>query len=279
MWMIQGGFFLGKERLDVLLVKKGLCESRERAKSSIMAGLVYVNGQRADKAGSSFPADADIQIKENLIPYVSRGGLKLEKAIHYFSIELRDKISIDIGASTGGFTDCMLQNGARKVVAIDVGYGQLAWVLRNDDRVMNMERTNIRYVKPEDIGLAADFASIDVSFISLKKVLLPVKALLKPGNGEVLCLIKPQFEAGRDKVGKHGVVRDVQVHRQVVEDVSSYAVEMGFYFKGITYSPIKGPEGNIEYLCYLSLESGTGDMKEILPALDDAVRNSHADLN
>jgi 23S rRNA (cytidine1920-2'-O)/16S rRNA (cytidine1409-2'-O)-methyltransferase len=272
-------FELEKERLDVLLVKKGLCESRERAKSCIMAGLVYVNGERADKAGSSFPADAAILLKENPVPYVSRGGLKLEKAISFFRIDLKGKTSLDIGASTGGFTDCMLKNGAEKVVAIDVGYGQLAWVLRNDERVINMERTNIRYVKPEDIGFAADFASIDVSFISLKKVLLPVKALLKPGTGEVVCLIKPQFEAGREKVGKHGVVRDIEVHRQVTVDVVSYAVESGFCFKGITFSPVKGPEGNIEYLCYLSLENGTCGLQEILPAVDEAVRSSHEELN
>lgn len=270
---------MNKERLDILLVKKGLCTSRERAKSSVMAGVVYVNGERADKPGSSYPEDADIQIRENLNPYVSRGGLKLEKAISFFSIDLTGKTSLDIGASTGGFTDCMLKNGAAKVVAVDVGYGQLAWTLRNDDRVINMERTNIRYVKPEDIGFLADFASIDVSFISLKKVLPPVKALLKPGHAEVLCLIKPQFEAGREKVGKHGVVRDMQVHMQVVEDVTSYAIGTGFYFKGITYSPIKGPEGNIEYLCYLSLESGLNSMPEILPALDEAVRCSHIELN
>lgn len=277
--MIKEVHILNKERLDILLVKRGLCESRERAKSSIMSGVVYVNGERADKPGSSYPDDADIQIRENLNPYVSRGGLKLEKAISFFSIDLNGKTSLDIGASTGGFTDCMLKNGAARVVAIDVGYGQLAWVLRNDDRVINMERTNIRYVKPEDIGFLADFASIDVSFISLKKVLLPVKALLKPGYGEVLCLIKPQFEAGREKVGKHGVVRDMQVHRQVVEEVTAFAIENGFYFRGITFSPIKGPEGNIEYLCYLSLERGLNDMAEILPALDEAVRSSHTELN
>lgn len=270
---------MDRERLDVLLVKKGLCESREKAKSSIMAGLVYVNGERADKAGSSYTADADIQLKENPNPYVSRGGLKLDKAVRCFSIDLSGKSTLDIGASTGGFTDCMLKNGAVKVAAIDVGYGQLAWVLRNDERVINMERTNIRYVKPEDVGFQADFASIDVSFISLKKVLLPVSALLKPGTGEVVCLIKPQFEAGREKVGKHGVVKDIAVHRQVVEEVVMYALEIGFFFKGIDFSPIKGPEGNIEYLCYLSLESGLSDMSEILPMLAEAVEASHSELN
>ncbi|NLK87415.1 MAG: TlyA family RNA methyltransferase [Clostridiaceae bacterium] len=270
---------MNKERLDVLLVQKGLCESREKAKRSIMAGLVYVNGERADKAGSNYPQDADIRLKENPNPYVSRGGLKLDKAIGSFGIDLAGKSSLDIGASTGGFTDCMLKNGAVKVAAIDVGYGQLAWVLRNDKRVLNLERTNIRYVKSEDVGFLADFASIDVSFISLRKVLLPVSALLKPGSGEVVCLIKPQFEAGREKVGKHGVVRDIAVHRQVVEEVVRYALEIGFLFRGITFSPIKGPEGNIEYLCYLSMEKGLSDMSEILPGLVRAVEDSHKELN
>lgn len=270
---------MNRERLDILLVKRGLCESREKAKSAIMAGLVYVNGERADKAGSNYPEDADIQMKENPNPYVSRGGLKLDKAIRCFGIDLKGKSALDIGASTGGFTDCMLQNGAEKVAAVDVGYGQLAWVLRNDERVINLERTNIRYVKPEDIGFLADFASIDVSFISLKKVLQPVSALLKPGAGEVVCLIKPQFEAGREKVGKHGVVRDIAVHHQVVREVVMYALEIGFLFRGIDYSPIKGPEGNIEYLCYLSLESGLADMSQILPMLAGAVEASHNELN
>ena len=268
-----------KERLDILMVRKGLCESRERAKSSIMAGLVYVDGVRADKAGSSFGPDVKIELKENPNPYVSRGGLKLDKAIKYFGIELAGSHAIDVGASTGGFTDCMLKQGAAKVVAIDVGYGQLAWPLRNDERVINLERTNIRYVKPEDIGTPADFASIDVSFISLKKVLPPVLELLDKEHGEVLCLIKPQFEAGREKVGKHGVVRDISVHRQVVEEVAAFAVGIGFGVKGITYSPIKGPEGNIEYLCYLSLKGGSKEIQEILPKIDEAVKLSHAELN
>ncbi len=270
---------MGKERLDVLLVRKGLCVSRERAKSSIMAGLVFVDGQRADKAGSSYDVDAKIELKENMNPYVSRGGLKLEKAISEFNIELEGKTAIDVGASTGGFTDCMLKNGAVKVVAIDVGYGQLAWKIRNDERVINMERTNIRYVKPEEVGIIADFVSIDVSFISLKKVLPTVYTLLNQEKGEVLCLIKPQFEAGRDKVGKHGVVRDISIHRQVVEDVVTFAVAIGFLLKGITYSPIKGPEGNIEYLCYLSLEDGLSDMREILPNIDKTVQASHDELD
>ncbi len=270
---------MGKERLDVLLVQKGLCESRERAKSSIMAGIVFVNGERADKAGSSYDADAKIDLKENLNPYVSRGGLKLEKAIREFNLELDGKTAIDVGASTGGFTDCMLKKGAAKVVAIDVGYGQLAWKLRNDERVINMERTNIRYVKPEDIGITADFASIDVSFISLKKVLPTVYTLVNQERGEVLCLIKPQFEAGRDKVGKHGVVRDISIHRQVVEDVVAFAVSIGFRMKGITYSPIKGPEGNIEYLCYLSLDAGLNDIREIILNIDKVVQASHDELD
>lgn len=269
---------MAKVRLDMLLVQKGLCESRERAKSSIMAGLVLVNGERADKAGSCYAQDALIELKGNLNPYVSRGGLKLDKAIKYFGIELEGMQALDIGASTGGFTDCMLKNGAVKVVAIDVGYGQLAWTLRNDERVTNLERTNIRYVKPEDIGIYADFASIDVSFISLKKVLPVVRNLLKHEKGEVLCLIKPQFEAGREKVGKHGVVKDIAVHRQVVEEIVNFATGIGFYFKGLTYSPIKGPEGNIEYLCYLSLCNGIQELKEILPKIDEIITLSHTEL-
>lgn len=268
-----------KERLDILLVKKGLCGSRERAKSSIMAGLVYVNGERADKAGSSYSQDVQIELKENLNPYVSRGGLKLDKAIRYFKINLKDKLALDIGASTGGFTDCMLKNGAVRVAAIDVGYGQLAWTLRNDERVINLERTNIRYVRPENIGFAADFASIDVSFISLKKVLPTVLTLLNREKGEVLCLIKPQFEAGREKVGKHGVVRDIAVHRQVVQEVTEYAVSIGFRLKGLTFSPIKGPEGNIEYLCYLSIEDGINDSAAIFPMIDEVVKSSHEELD
>lgn len=267
-----------KERLDLLLVQSGLCESREKAKASVMAGLVYVNGERADKPGSSYTQNVKLELRENLNPFVSRGGLKLDKAIRYFGIELDGKKTMDVGASTGGFTDCMLKNGAVKVVAIDVGYGQLAWTLRNDERVKNLERTNIRYVKPEDIGMEADFASIDVSFISLSKVLPAVKALLNQENGEVLCLIKPQFEAGRDKVGKHGVVRDIAVHRQVVEEVIAFAAGIGFRFKGLTYSPIKGPEGNIEYLCYLSLQGGEDNIQEILPLIDNVVGMSHSEL-
>lgn len=267
-----------KERLDVILVQRGLFDSRERAKSSIMAGLVYVDGERQDKPGSSYSEDALIEVRENLNPYVSRGGLKLEKAIRCFGIKLDNKKAIDVGASTGGFTDCMLKNGASRVTAIDVGYGQLAWTLRNNGRVTNLERTNIRYVKPDDIGFSADFASIDVSFISLKKVLPHVRELIDQQQGEVLCLIKPQFEAGRDKVGKHGVVRNIDVHRQVVSDVIGFAIEIGFGLKGLTFSPIKGPEGNIEYLCYLSLCSGKRNFGEAVREIDEAVLLSHAEL-
>lgn len=267
-----------RERLDVLLVRKGLSESIEKARSSIMAGVVYVNCEKAEKAGAQYPADAEIIVKESDIPYVSRGGLKLDKAIRFFGIRLDGKTAIDIGASTGGFTDCMLKNGAAKVVAVDVGYGQLAWVLRNDKRVINLERTNIRWMKLEDIGFAADFASIDVSFISLKKVIPPVKDLLVPGQGEIVCLIKPQFEAERNQVGRRGVVRDIGVHKQVVEDVVSFALGAGFFFRGITYSPVKGPEGNIEYLCHLSLKDGSARLPEILPELEEAVRQSHIEL-
>jgi 23S rRNA (cytidine1920-2'-O)/16S rRNA (cytidine1409-2'-O)-methyltransferase len=241
-----------KERLDVLIHKLGLTESREKASSQIMSGVVYVNGAKVDKPGTKFAPDSNIEIRGNALPYVSRGGLKLEKAIREFSLKLQDKTAVDIGASTGGFTDCMLQNGAAKVYAIDVGYGQLAWKLRTDSRVVCMERTNIRYVTPSAIGEQADFAAIDVSFISLTKVLPAVKQLLK-AEGELVCLIKPQFEAGKDKVGKKGVVRDKDVHIQVIEEIiSSCRDEMGFSVQGLSYSPIKGPEGNIEYLLYLS---------------------------
>jgi len=239
-----------KERLDVLLVNRNLAPSREKAKALIMAGNVFVDGQREDKAGSTFPADVEIEIRGEKLRYVSRGGLKLEKAIEVFPINLNGKICMDVGASTGGFTDCMLQNGAVKVYAVDVGTNQLAWQLRQDKRVVSMEKTNIRYLTRDKIQDDIAFSSIDVSFISLTKVLQPVKDLLAP-EGEVVCLIKPQFEAGREKVGKKGVVRDKEVHREVILKVSSYAAEIGFDCLGLTYSPIKGPEGNIEYLLYL----------------------------
>ncbi len=239
-----------KERLDVLLVNRGLAPSREKAKTMIMAGDVFVENQREDKAGSTFPINANIEVRGEQLKYVSRGGLKLEKAMQEFPITLEKKVCMDIGASTGGFTDCMLQNGAAKVFAVDVGYGQFAWKLRQDPRVVCMEKTNIRYVTPEDIGEQLDFASVDVSFISLSKVLPAAKELLKDG-GEMVCLIKPQFEAGKEKVGKKGVVRDKNVHIEVIQNVITYATGNGFQVLGLSYSPVKGPEGNIEYLIHL----------------------------
>lgn len=239
-----------KERLDVLLVKRGLAESREKAKAVIMAGEVFVNNQREDKAGQTFPVTAAIEVRGKKMKYVSRGGYKLEKAMESFPIVLNDCVCMDVGSSTGGFTDCMLQNGARFVYAIDVGTNQLAWKLRQDGRVRSMEKTNIRYVTPEDIGEAVDFVSIDVAFISLTKVLTPVKELMKEG-AQMVCLIKPQFEAGREKVGKKGVVRDKKVHEEVIEMVTNHALSLGFIVKGLEHSPIRGPEGNIEYLLYV----------------------------
>ena len=239
-----------KERLDVLLVKRNLAVSREKAKAVIMAGEVYVDGQKEDKAGSMFQDSVHIEVRGNTLPYVSRGGLKLEKAMTHFGVSLEGKVCLDVGASTGGFTDYMLQNGAKRVYAVDVGHGQLDWKLRNDPRVVCMEKTNIRYVVPDDIGEQADFSSIDVSFISLTKVLLPVRELLGEG-GEIVCLIKPQFEAGREKVGKKGVVRDPAVHLEVIEKIVDYAKSISFEILNLEFSPIKGPEGNIEYLLYL----------------------------
>lgn len=239
-----------KERLDVLLVKRNLAESREKAKALIMSGIVYVNGQKEDKAGTTFEETAPIEVRGSTLKYVSRGGLKLEKAMDRFGVRLDGKICMDVGASTGGFTDCMLQNGAVKVYSVDVGHGQLAWKLRNDERVVCMEKTNIRYVAPEDIADPIGFASIDVSFISLTKVLGPVKALLED-NGQIVCLIKPQFEAGREKVGKKGVVREPAAHLEVIDMVIDYALSIGFEALNLEFSPIKGPEGNIEYLLYL----------------------------
>lgn len=240
-----------KERLDVLLVKKGLAPSREKAKAVIMSGSVYVDGQKEDKAGSVFDEEsAQIEVRGHALPYVSRGGLKLEKALKVFPITLTDKIGMDIGASTGGFTDCMLQNGAAKVYSVDVGYGQLDWKLRQDDRVVCMEKTNFRYMTPEDIPDVLDFASVDVSFISLDKILTPAYALLKE-QGEMVALIKPQFEAGREKVGKKGVVRDPKVHEEVISRIVRHADEVSFEVLDLSYSPIRGPEGNIEYLIHL----------------------------
>lgn len=241
-----------KERLDVLLVSNGYAESREKAKAIIMSGQVFVDGQREDKAGSMFdPTKIHMEVKGATLRYVSRGGLKLEKAMSHFALSLQDKVCMDIGASTGGFTDCMLQNGASKVFSVDVGHGQLAWKLRNDPRVVCMEKTNFRYVTMEQIGELLDFASCDVSFISLTKILIPARNLLKD-RGEMVCLIKPQFEAGKDKVGKKGVVREPEVHLEVVKKILDYADMIGFDILHLEYSPIKGPEGNIEYLVHLS---------------------------
>ena len=239
-----------KERLDVLLVQKGLAPSREKAKAMIMEGNVFINNNREDKAGTMFDENVEIEIKGNTLKYVSRGGLKLEKAMIHFGISLDGKVCMDIGASTGGFTDCMLQNGAKKVYAVDVGYGQFAWKLRQDERVVCMEKTNIRYVTPEHIDDALDFASVDVSFISLSKILLPARKILKD-HGQMVCLIKPQFEAGKDKVGKKGVVREQSVHQEVIEKIFTLADILGFQILGLEYSPIKGPEGNIEYLIHI----------------------------
>ncbi len=239
-----------KERLDVLVTKRNLAPSREKAKALIMAGQVFVDGQREDKAGSSFDENVTIEIHGKTLKYVSRGGLKLEKAMEQFALSLDGMICMDIGASTGGFTDCMLQNGASKVYSVDVGYGQFAWKLRQDERVVCMEKTNIRYVTPDDIDDVLDFASVDVSFISLTKVLPAAKELLCE-HGEMVCLIKPQFEAGREKVGKKGVVRDPAVHEEVIEKVITFANEIGFGVCHLDFSPVKGPEGNIEYLLHI----------------------------
>ena len=255
-----------KERLDVILVRQGYAQSREKAKALLMAGNVFVDNQREDKAGTLFDeSKIKIEVKGKTLPYVSRGGLKLARAVERFPIMLRDQVCMDIGASTGGFTDCMLQNGAGKVYAIDVGHGQLDWKLRSDERVVCMEKTNFRYVTGEDIGELIDFASVDVSFISLTKILIPARALLR-GQGQMVCLIKPQFEAGRDKVGKKGVVRDKKVHAEVVHKIVDYADMIGFSVRGLTYSPIKGPEGNIEYLIWLEKQT---EIPEELLALSE----------
>lgn len=247
-----------KERLDVLLVKRNLAGSREKAKAVIMSGNVYVEGQKEDKAGTMFADTVSIEVKGNPLPFVSRGGLKLKKALQCFPIRLEHKVCMDVGASTGGFTDCMLQNGAAKVFAVDVGHGQLDWKIRQDGRVVCMERTNIRYVKKDDIGEPVEFVSIDVSFISLEKVLGPVRELLMD-NGEAVCLIKPQFEAGRNQVGKKGVVRDPDIHREVIRKVLSCARELGYQPEHLEYSPVKGPEGNIEYLLHLRKVQNAAD--------------------
>ena len=251
-----------KERLDVLLVNRGMVESREKAKAVIMTGNVFVNEQREDKSGQKFPVDGYIEIRGKKLKFVSRGGYKLEKALQVFPITLTDLTCMDVGASTGGFTDCMLQNGAKFVYSIDVGTNQLAWKLRQDERVRSMEKTNIRYVTPEDVGEPVDFVSIDVAFISLTKVLEPIWHLMKD-EAQMVCLIKPQFEAGREKVGKKGVVRDLAVHKEVMEHVISYAKSLGFVIKGLDFSPIRGPEGNIEYLLYIQkMENGAATFSE-----------------
>ena len=264
---------MSKQRLDLMLFERGLVESREKAKTTIMSGCVYVNGQRADKPGQSYSEDCEIEVRRSGPEYVSRGGLKLEKALNEFSVEPKDAICLDCGASTGGFTDCLLKRGAKKVYAVDVGYGQLAWSIRNDERVVTMERTNIRYVTHEQIPDELDLCTIDVSFISLKLVLPVLRALLKDG-GEVICLVKPQFEAGREKVGKKGVVRDPAVHLDVLDSFLENADSADFSVLEMTFSPIRGPEGNIEYLAHLVTGRGSSadiDTKKIVEA-------SHASL-
>ena len=267
-----------KERLDVLLVKKNLAESREKAKAVIMAGIVYVDDQKEDKAGSMFEETAKIEVRGSTLKYVSRGGLKLEKAMTHFGVTLDKKICMDVGASTGGFTDCMLQNGAVKVYSVDVGHGQLAWKLRNDPRVVCMEKTNIRYVTPEEIPDKIQFVSIDVSFISLTKVLGPVKALMEP-DGQVVCLIKPQFEAGREKVGKKGVVRERSVHLEVIRMVAAFAGSIGFEALHLEFSPIKGPEGNIEYLLHLRNDAGGNVYENGSIDAEEIVNQAHETLD
>ncbi len=273
-----------KKRLDILLLDRGLATSRQKAQAIIMSGIVYVDGQKEDKAGSTFDENCDIAIRGNTLRYVSRGGLKLERAMEVFDIKLEGRVCMDVGASTGGFTDCMLQNGATKVYAIDVGHGQLDWKLRNDSRVICMEKTNIRYVQPSDIADMPHMCSIDVSFISLSKVLPAVRNILDD-DGCVVALIKPQFEAGREKVGKHGVVRDRNVHVDVIENAYGYANQNGFDICGLTYSPIKGPEGNIEYLYYLKKknieETGFGkeNYSNNLEYVKKIVHEAHEKLN
>lgn len=265
-----------KIRLDVYLTEHGMVQSRERAKALIMAGQVYVDNQKCDKAGMMLEREkTGVEIRGEKLKYVSRGGLKLEKAMAKFPITLKGKVTMDIGASTGGFTDCMLQNGAVKVFSVDVGYGQLAWSLRTDERVVNMERTNIRYVTSEDIGEKIDFASIDVSFISLKLVLPVAKELLKD-NGELVALIKPQFEAGREQVGKKGVVKDIKVHYEVIKNVVEFAKSIDLYPVGLSFSPIKGPEGNIEYLVYLKKVPSEDVIGE--EQIHEVVNSSHSEL-
>ncbi len=263
-----------KKRLDVLLTEQGYADTRSKAQAIIMAGLVYVDGQKADKPGISYEETVSLEVRGETCPYVSRGGLKLEKALRNFGVKPNGYVCSDSGASTGGFTDCLLQQGASKVFAIDVGYGQLDWKIRSDPRVVVMERTNIRYVTPEDLGEPLDLSVIDVSFISLKIVLPAIKALLKPGKGQVLCLIKPQFEAGKDKVGKKGVVREPQTHIEVLDNFVELAHSLDFSIQGMTFSPVKGPEGNIEFLAHLTLEG----LPDIQPDTADVVKQAHETL-
>lgn len=263
-----------KKRLDVLLVERGFAESRTKAQAIIMSGLVYVAGQKADKPGMSFDENADIEVRGATCPYVSRGGLKLEKALRDFGVDPTGYVCSDSGASTGGFTDCLLQQGAKKVFAIDVGYGQLDWKIRSDPRVVVMERTNVRYVTPEQLGEPLDLSVVDVSFISLRIVLPVIKTFLKENAGQVLCLIKPQFEAGKEKVGKKGVVRDPAVHKEVLDDFVALTKEIGFRILGLTFSPVKGPEGNIEFLAHLSLADTVG----IEPNTELVVTQAHEAL-
>lgn len=266
-----------KKRLDILVTERGLAESREKAKALIMAGDVYVDQQKADKPGDLYPEEAPIEVRGKGLKYVSRGGLKLEKAMAEFPISLSGLVCMDVGASTGGFTDCMLQNGAKKVYAVDVGYGQLAWSLRTDPRVVNLERTNARYLSAEQVPEPIDFFSVDVSFISLSLILPAVRPLLAE-NARAVCLIKPQFEAGREKVGKKGVVRDPAVHQEVIEKILSFALDNGYSVLGLTFSPVKGPEGNIEYLAYLQ-RSDVPTQAGAVPQARQVVEASHAQLD
>ena len=265
-----------KKRLDVLVYEKGFAESREKAKAVIMAGQVYVDNQKEDKCGTSYDENVSIEVRGATLKYVSRGGLKLEKAIDNFDLNLKDKTTMDIGASTGGFTDCMLQNGAKKVYSIDVGYGQLAWKLRTDDRVVNLERTNMRKVTREQVPDEIDFFSVDVSFISLR-LILPVARQLMAENAEAVCLIKPQFEAGREKVGKKGVVRDPAVHAEVVQGIYDFVLQNGFDVLNLDFSPIKGPEGNIEYLIHLRKSDDPKSYTTVTP--EELVKRSHEQLD
>ena len=269
---------MAKKRLDVLLFEKGLCPSRERAKTAIMEGIVYIAGQKAGKAGDMVDENAELEVRGNENAFVSRGGKKIEKALNYFNIDPTDLVVMDVGASTGGFTDCLLRRGARKVYSIDVGYGQFAWKLRNDERVVCLEKTNVRYVTHEQVPDEGDFASIDVSFISLTKVLPAVLGVLGE-KGQLVCLIKPQFEAGREKVGKKGVVRDSSVHREVIEMIVEYVRTQSLGILGLDFSPIKGPEGNIEYLIYLDKSRSGMHEDEVQARVDTVVAQSHKILS